>query len=87
MLTAALIALAAAPAPQAPVEVAVERQGDHFVAEFDFPKRAPAWGFFRSSLAAADQANWRGQSWTVLTPGVRLERRGRWDARGGPTRP
>ena len=81
MLAAALFALAAPvdSAPQ-PVQVAIEREGDQFVAEFDFPDRARAWGFFRSSLAAADGASWRGQSWKVLTPGVRLERRGRWDA-------
>lgn len=78
-----LLALAGAPAAAAgvePVEVAVSRQGEAFVAEFAFPRSAPAWGFFRSSVAAADGQPWRARSWKVLTPGVALERRGKQDA-------
>ena len=62
-----------------PVRVDVTRSGDAFVAEFDLPRSAPAWGFFRSSPAAKDEKSWRIQSWQVLTPGVRLERRGKFD--------
>ena len=89
MTAGLLIALAAlAGSATAPVEVAVQRDGDGFVAEYRFPREAPAWGFFRSSSAAATAKPWRPQSWTVLTPGVRLERRGSQDALvakdGGP---
>ncbi len=62
-----------------PVEVEVLRDGARWTAEFRFPGPAPAWGFFRSALAAADQQPWRPRSWTVETPGVRLERVGRYD--------
>ena len=78
------ILLAAAPPAAAaqgqPVRVDVTRSGDAFVAEFDLPRSAPAWGFFRSSPAAKDEKSWRMQSWQVLTPGVHLERRGKFDA-------
>ncbi len=56
------------------------RRGEGFEAEFVLPRAAPAWGFFRSSLAADDRQPWRPRSWTILTSGVRLERRGNYDA-------
>ena len=37
-------------------------------------------GLLPSSPAASDKQSWRQQSWQVLTPGVRLERRGKFDA-------
>lgn len=83
LLAALLLALAAAPAvarSEAPVEAVVERSGQGFVARFTFPLDAPAWAFWRSAAAVADGKPWRPRSWTVLTPGVRLERRGRFDA-------
>ncbi|GAA4010089.1 hypothetical protein GCM10022280_04080 [Sphingomonas swuensis] len=73
-------ALAAAAPAQRPVEVTVTRQGDAFEATYVLPRPAPAWGFFRSGLAAEDRQPWRPRSWTILTPGVRLERRGSYDA-------
>ena len=86
MLLAA--AAAAAVASAAPAEVSVTRSGGGFDAVYTLPRAAPAWGFFRSSLAADDRQPWRQRSWTVLTPGVRLERRGAYDAlvatNGGP---
>ena len=82
-----ILALAAA-ASSAPAEVSVSRSGDDFEAVYTLPRLAPAWGFFRSSLAADDRQPWRPRSWTVLTPGVKLERRGAYDAlvatKGGP---
>ena len=78
-----LLILVTAPAPATqlePVRVTVTRNGDGFLADFEFPRSAPAWAFFRSSVAAADREPWRPNSWTVLTPGVTLERRGRHDA-------
>lgn len=62
-----------------PVEVQVIRSGASWTAEFRLPRAAPAWGFFRSPLAASDQQPWRPRSWTVETPGVRLARIGRYD--------
>lgn len=79
--------LAAAASSAVPADVAVTRRGDSFIAEYRLPRDAPAWGFFRSALGT-DRLPWRPRSWTVLTPGVRLERRGRYDAlvasSGGP---
>ncbi|NJC05154.1 hypothetical protein GGQ97_000947 [Sphingomonas kaistensis] len=89
MILAAAAALAAAASSDAPADVSVTRRGDGgFEAIYTLPRAAPAWGFFRSSLAAEDRQPWRPRSWTVLTPGVRLERRGAYDALvatdGGP---
>lgn len=85
LIAAAAIASAAS---SGPAEVSVTRSGDSFEAVYTLPRAAPAWGFFRSSLAADDRRPWRPRSWTVLTPGVRLERRGAYDAlvatNGGP---
>lgn len=79
LAAALLLAAGAQVAPGTPVTVAVSRAGDGFEAEFQLPRNAPAWGFFRSSDARTGGA-WRPASWTVLTPGVRLVRRGRYDA-------
>lgn len=80
---AAMLALFASPVAAASyqsVDVTVSRQSETFVAEFRFPRSERAWGFFRSSPAADDNRSWRLQSWQVLTPGVTLERRGKFDA-------
>ncbi|MCW3797974.1 hypothetical protein OMW55_09180 [Sphingomonas sp. BN140010] len=83
-LAAALAATLAGP----PVDVRVSRTGETFVAEFKLPRSAPAWGFFRSAPARVGGQPWRPASWTVLTPGVQLVHRGRYDAlvgtAGGP---
>lgn len=78
MILAAATALATAAATD-PADVSVTRNGDSFEAVYTLPRAAPAWGFFRSSLAADDRQPWRPRSWTILTPGVRLERRGSYD--------
>lgn len=82
------MAAVAAAASSAPAEVDVTRSGHGFEAVYTLPRSAPAWGFFRSSLAAENREPWRPRSWTILTPGVRLERRGAYDAlvatNGGP---
>ena len=75
-----LALLFAAPAAAEPVRVAVAQEGGEFVADFTLPADAPAWGFWRSSTAAADNQSWRLKSWKVLTPGVTLQRRGQQDA-------
>ena len=88
LLLAALGSLAAAQQRLAPVEAVVARNGGAFVADFTLPADAGAWAFWRSNPAESDKKSWRAQSWRVLTPGVRLERRGRYDAfvaaSGGP---
>ena len=85
--------LHAAPAPRAPpapvgAEVDIVRQGDVWTADFRFGRPAPIWVFVRSSVTRAGELAWRAQTWTVETPGVRLERRGRYDVlvaeNGGP---
>jgi len=65
------------PAPAS--EVTVTRHGDRWTADFRFNRRSSAWFFHRSALARADQRPWRPRSWTVETPGVRLERHGQYD--------
>ncbi len=75
----------AAVEPQ-PVAVTVSRDGDAWTAEYRFPRAAPVWAFIRSANAEATGRSWRAASWTVETPGVRLERIGRYDtlvAEGG----
>ena len=63
-----------------PVAVSVVRDGDSWTAEYRLPRAAPVWAFVRSANAQATGRSWRGASWTVETPGVRLERIGRYDA-------
>jgi hypothetical protein len=85
----ALVLGCAAPAAQlapvenavhAPVRAEVVRDGDSWIVTYRLPRQAPAWPFIRSAPVADTSESWRGRSWTVLTPGVRLERIGRYDA-------
>lgn len=73
--------------PARPLEVAAVRDGGAWTAEFRFPRRERAWVFVRSALARVGEQPWRPRSWTVETPGVRLERHGHYDVlvagRGG----
>lgn len=75
-----LFAVPAAAQQPAPLEVSVVRDGANWTAELRLRRAAPAWVFLRSPLTEGDSRPWRPQSWTVLTPGVRLERRGHYDA-------
>jgi hypothetical protein len=92
LLAAALLALAgcaAAAAPRAPVAASrpaprvsaaeVVRDGDRWTVEFRFSRASPAWLFAHSSVTREGGRPWRPSSWTVETPGVRIERRGRHD--------
>ncbi len=58
------------------VEVKVSRTGEVWTADFSFAREAPGWAFTRSALTREGHRPWRLDSWTVLTPGVRLERQG-----------
>lgn len=90
----ALLVLLAAAAPAVaedapiPVEVAVRRDGATWTADFRFLEAARAWAFTHSALTRVGAQPWRPQSWTIETPGVRLERRGFFDVlvadNGGP---
>lgn len=66
--------------PTAPLaSVDVQRDGDLWTAEYLFSRDAGAWVFPRSALEEQSRQAWRPAHWEVLTPGVRLERRGNFD--------
>jgi len=71
---------AAVEAVGAPVTAEVVRSGNGWTVTYRFPRAAPVWAFIRSAPVAGTGESWRGRSWTVETPGVRLERIGRYDA-------
>ena len=62
------------------VRVEVTRRGDDWQAVFDFDRAFATWVFPRSALTAVGGAPWRPGSWRVDTRGVRLQRRGSYDA-------
>ncbi len=83
----ALAAVRVAP-PAAAAHVA--RDGDRWTVEYRFAHSSPVWAFTRSPLPRDGAPSWRVGTWTVETPGVRLERRGRYDiltAAEGPVPP
>jgi hypothetical protein len=57
-------------------DVLVVRDGDRWTAEFTFDRDAAVWMFVSSALTQRGGEPWRLRSWTVETPGVRMERRG-----------
>ncbi|MEA3043893.1 MAG: hypothetical protein QOH47_1731 [Sphingomonadales bacterium] len=63
-----------------PAEVEIVRNGTSWTADFTFDHAAQAWVFVRSPLTEVGGRPWRPQGWIVETPGVRLERRGYYDA-------
>ncbi|MBU1540182.1 MAG: hypothetical protein KKC29_09995 [Alphaproteobacteria bacterium] len=83
--------LADADAPDAGIpgaDVAVTRDGDQWTVDYTFSEDAPVWAFIRSSLTMEARQPWRPADWTVVTPGVVLERVGHLDVLrtldGGP---
>jgi hypothetical protein len=72
----------------APVVVSVERDGERWTADFALNADAPVWVFHRSALLRVGRTPWRPAWWSVETPGVILDRQGRYDvlrtADGGP---
>lgn len=80
LLTALLIAVAApAQAAQPVATVTVDREATGWTADYRLGEKAPVWVFADSIDAREEPKRWRQQSWTVVTPGVRLERRGWYD--------
>lgn len=71
----------AAPVSAKPgVTVSVSRaEGGDWLIDYAFAVKSPVW-FFTRSQVDLDGKPWRPQSWTVETPGVKLERAGRYDA-------
>lgn len=65
--------------PEVVVEVQVQRNGNEWSVEYILDRDAPVWFFPRSALSRIDRLPWRPTQWTVLTPGVILERRGEYD--------
>ena len=96
LMTAAALLGACASSPQpapgsepaSPSTVRVERNTDVWTADYVLDRDAPAWLFTDSALARADNQPWRPRSFTVLTPRLRIERRGWHDVLvsedGGP---
>jgi hypothetical protein len=82
LLAAAGVRADAAPPPRL-ADVAVTRENGQWIAEFRFRVRSPAWLMVRSPVARIGEQPWRPRSWTIETPGVRLERRGHWDVLTG----
>lgn len=66
---------------------ALERRADgSWLLEYRFTHPASAWFFVRSALDL-DGKPWRASSFVVETPGVRLERKGRYDVLTGDGTP
>jgi hypothetical protein len=84
-LMAGALLLAGMAAPRTETEaplhagVSVERSRSGWTADFSFEKDSPVWAFYGSGLTRVGSRSWRAESWTVETPGVRLERRGFYD--------
>ena len=73
-------ASAAAAEPEAAAAVEVVRDGSGWTARYVLKTEAPVWIFRKSVLPRESQRSWRLDSVRVITPGVRLERIGDYDA-------
>lgn len=84
LLALVLIAVPAAAKPAVTVTVSRATDGSWLI-DYAFARRSPIWFFTRSGSDLGGKP-WRPQSWTVETPGVRLDRAGRYDvlAAGAP---
>jgi hypothetical protein len=79
----ALLAVFAAPAqatPEPVAKVTVERCGNSWTAEYRLLEKAPVWAFAKSVLPRESKRSWRIGTVRVLTPGVKLQRVGNYDA-------
>jgi len=63
----------------AQVRVEITRRGNDWTVDYEFDRESPVWVFPRTDVTREDQIEWRPSSWTVETPGVKLERRGFYD--------
>jgi len=62
------------------VRVDVWRDGNQWHTDFTFDRPVATWVFPRSDVTREGGKPWRPPSWTVETRGVRLQRRGSYDA-------
>jgi hypothetical protein len=77
----ALFACTATQATPAPVaRVTVARSAGSWTATYDLRERAPVWVFAKSILPRQSNRSWRIGTVRVLTPGVKLQRLGHYDA-------
>lgn len=87
---ALVVAVSPATAESAdPVAVTVTRDGDNWTLDYRLNDDAPVWAFTHSALLRVGRTAWRPVRWSVLTPGVILDRQGNFDVLrstdGGPT--
>lgn len=59
--------------------VEVVRDGNRWTADVVMDRDAPVWAFRRSALLRVEGQPWRPSWWSVETPGVILDRQGRYD--------
>lgn len=57
----------------------VSRDGTRWTIDYTLPGAAAAWVFPVSAPTMGTQRPWRDGDWRVVTPGVRIERRGAYD--------
>lgn len=76
-----LLAIFAVPALAAETvaEADVVRNGSAWTVDYQLKADAPTWVFADSILPRESKTSFRADSWTVETPGVRLERHGWYD--------
>jgi hypothetical protein len=79
-LCAIVIAVPASATPEPVASVTVARRGDSWTANYNLHERAPVWVFSKSVLPRESRKSWRLETVRVLTPGVRLQRLGNFDA-------
>lgn len=80
ILVAPLMAAVAPEGPPASSSVTVTRDGSKWTADYALAESAPVWIFRKSVLPRESNESWRIGTVRVLTPGVRLERLGDYDA-------
>jgi hypothetical protein len=79
-LAALVLATAASATPEPVAKVTVQRSDNRWTADYQLLERAPVWAFSKSVLPRESKKSWRLGTVTVLTPGVRLQRLGNFDA-------
>ncbi len=60
--------------PSAAQNIEIVRDGDVWIAQYEFPSDEKVWAFTRSAVTRRGQRPWRQGAWIVETPGVRLAR-------------
>ncbi|TPG12120.1 hypothetical protein [Sphingomonas oligophenolica] len=76
---AAQVSAIGARQPPLPATATVTRARDKWQIEYRLTKKSSAWVFPVSQPRQADHNPWREEEWRVVTPGVRIERRGAYD--------